>query len=62
MAKVGLPEPHALWIAYAASEFILPPIVVVAHRRAGISSRKKVIPAAKTGLIFHAPCSQRGAI
>ena len=32
MAKVGLPEPHALWIAYVASEFILPLIVVVAHR------------------------------
>jgi len=32
MAKVGIPEPHALWIAYAASEFILPLIVVVAHR------------------------------
>ena len=32
MAKVGLPEPHALWIAYAASEFILPLIVVVAHQ------------------------------
>jgi hypothetical protein len=32
MAKVGLPEPHALWIAYVASEFILPLIIVVAHR------------------------------
>jgi hypothetical protein len=32
IAKVGIPEPHALWIAYAASEFILPLIIVVAHR------------------------------
>ncbi|MGB9369587.1 MAG: DUF4345 domain-containing protein [Xanthobacteraceae bacterium] len=32
MAKVGLPDPGALWIGYAASEFILPLIIVVAHR------------------------------
>src|SRR6185295_1318011 len=24
MAKVGLPEPHALWVAYVLSELILP--------------------------------------
>jgi hypothetical protein len=32
MAKVGIPDPHALWLGYAASEFILPLIIVVAHR------------------------------
>ena len=32
MAKVGIPDPTALWIGYAASEFILPLIIVVAHR------------------------------
>jgi hypothetical protein len=31
MAKVGLPEPHALWLGYVASELILPAIIVVAH-------------------------------
>ena len=31
MAKVGVPEPPALWIGYAASELILPLIIVVAH-------------------------------
>jgi hypothetical protein len=31
MAKVGIPEPHALWIGYAASELILPAIIVLAH-------------------------------
>jgi len=37
MAKVGLPEPHALWLAYVASELIIPIIMVAgqyaAHRR-----------------------------
>jgi hypothetical protein len=32
MAKVGLPEPHALWIGYVASELILPAIIAIAHR------------------------------
>ena len=32
MAKVGIPEPHALWIGYAASELILPAIIMVAHK------------------------------
>jgi hypothetical protein len=31
MAKVGLPEPHALWLTYVASELILPLIIVLAH-------------------------------
>jgi hypothetical protein len=30
--NVGIPDPAALWIAYAASEFILPLILVMAHR------------------------------
>jgi Domain of unknown function (DUF4345) len=38
MAKVGLPEPHALWIGYAASELILPAIIAVAHRAGGRAS------------------------
>lgn len=33
MAKVGIPEPHVLWIGYAASELILPAIIAAAHRR-----------------------------
>lgn len=31
MAKVGVPEPTALWFGYAASELVLPAIIVVAH-------------------------------
>jgi hypothetical protein len=31
MAKVGVPDPAALWFGYAASELILPAIIVVAH-------------------------------
>ena len=31
MAKVGVPDPPALWFGYAASELILPLIIVVAH-------------------------------
>jgi hypothetical protein len=31
MAKVGVPEPPALWLGYAASELILPAIIAVAH-------------------------------
>ena len=29
MAKVGLPEPHALWLAYVISELAIPVILVV---------------------------------
>src|SRR5437667_7259814 len=32
MAKVGLPEPHALWLAYVISELVIPVIIVAAHR------------------------------
>ena len=32
MAKVGVPDPTALWIGYAASEFMLPLVIVVAQR------------------------------
>ena len=28
MAKVGLPEPHALWLAYVISELVIPCIMV----------------------------------
>jgi hypothetical protein len=35
MAKVGLPEPHALWLAYVASELILPMILVMARHATG---------------------------
>ena len=28
MAKVGLPEPHALWLAYVGSELLIPVILV----------------------------------
>jgi len=31
MMKVGVPEPPALWFGYAASELILPLIIVVVH-------------------------------
>ena len=31
MAKVGLPQPSALWLTYAGSELILPVIIVIAH-------------------------------
>ena len=37
MAKVGLPEPHALWWGNLASELILPAIIVAAHRASGRS-------------------------
>ena len=38
MAKVGIPEPHALWLGYVGSELILPAIIVLAHR-AGVAPR-----------------------
>jgi uncharacterized protein DUF4345 len=31
MAKVGVPDPSALWWGYAASELILPAIIAAAH-------------------------------
>jgi hypothetical protein len=31
MAKVGVPDPPALWFGYASSELILPLIIVAAH-------------------------------
>jgi Domain of unknown function (DUF4345) len=31
MSKVGLPEPHGLWLAYVASELLLPLVLAVAH-------------------------------
>lgn len=38
IAKVGLPEPTAVWLAYLIPELVLPIVIVVAHamgRRAG---------------------------
>jgi Domain of unknown function (DUF4345) len=35
MAQVGLPQPHALWLAYLGSEIVLPLVLVWAHRGAG---------------------------
>jgi len=35
MAKVGVPQPPALWFGYAASELILPAIIVLAHSITG---------------------------
>ena len=35
MAKVGLPEPHALWLAYVTSELIIPIIMVAGHSMTG---------------------------
>jgi len=32
MAKVGIPDPATLWLGYAASEIILPLVIVIAHR------------------------------
>jgi Domain of unknown function (DUF4345) len=31
MSKVGLPEPHGLWLAYVGSELLLPLVLAVAH-------------------------------
>lgn len=38
ISKVGLPEPHALWLGYLIPELLLPVILVLAHR-AGQSQR-----------------------
>ena len=31
MSKVGLPEPHALWLGYLAPELLLPWVLAIAH-------------------------------
>ena len=31
MSKVGLPEPHALWLGYLTPELVLPVVLAVAH-------------------------------
>ncbi len=31
MAKVGLPEPHALWLGYLTPELLVPLILFIAH-------------------------------
>lgn len=33
MAKVGLPEPHAVWLGYLAPELLLPLVVFWAHAK-----------------------------
>ena len=39
MAKVGLPEPHALWLAYVISELVIPVVIAAGqyatNRRVG---------------------------
>ena len=34
ISKVGLPEPHALWLGYLIPELLLPVVMVLAHRAA----------------------------
>lgn len=31
MSKVGLPEPHGVWLAYLATELVFPVIIAAAH-------------------------------
>ena len=31
MAKVGLPEPRAIWLGYLVPELVLPVVIVIAH-------------------------------
>jgi Domain of unknown function (DUF4345) len=31
MSKVGLPEPHALWLGYVSSELLMPWVLAIAH-------------------------------
>jgi len=31
MSKVGLPEPHALWLGYLVPELVLPWVLAAAH-------------------------------
>lgn len=31
MAKVGLPEPHSVWLAYLVPELVLPFVIAAAH-------------------------------
>jgi hypothetical protein len=31
MRKVGLPEPHAVWLGYLVPELVLPVVMVIAH-------------------------------
>ena len=35
MAQVGLPQPHATWLAYLGSEIVLPLVLVWAHAGSG---------------------------
>jgi hypothetical protein len=38
MGKVGLPEPHALWLTYVGSELLLPVVMALAHYQSGRAS------------------------
>jgi hypothetical protein len=33
ISKVGLPEPHAVWLAYLIPELVLPIVMAIAHAR-----------------------------
>ena len=35
IGKVGLPEPHAVWLAYLIPELVLPIAMAIAHARTG---------------------------
>ncbi|KQP21700.1 hypothetical protein [Pseudorhodoferax sp. Leaf267] len=33
IGKVGLPEPHAVWLAYLIPELVVPIVMAIAHMR-----------------------------
>ena len=37
IGKVGLPEPHALWLGYLIPELVLPVVLALAHRKRPMS-------------------------
>jgi len=43
ITRVGLPEPHALWLGYLVPELVLPIVIAVAHRA---STRSAAAPQA----------------
>ena len=38
MGKVGLPEPHALWLTYMGSELLIPVVMAIAHHQSSKAS------------------------
>lgn len=38
ISKVGLPEPHALWLTYVIAELLLPAIMAIAHSQSSKAS------------------------